>query len=321
MNKIYLFYGNDLNFISEKISEIVNNESNNGELNHEVINLETQNDFEELLNSTSTLNLFAQNSLMEIKLSYKLLLSVEEEFLSFINNTAKLKTVIIVLSLDKYNNNLKNEILKSKLLKGLKDVAQIEEAVKLRYWQKDQIKSKINLLAKKYNLQFDNNAQDLICECFGDDLDNLNQDFLKLKTYTMPDNHVSCDVIKDLFLSKVNIDDLFKALVSNKQGSFRQLVDALNKSYSSLYLIASLQNKLRSALGLKTYLESNMNIYQISKLMGVNFYRLEKESQDIKNISSDQIKKTILILSDLEYKVKSGYLKDDKALDLLFLSK
>lgn len=321
MQKIYLFYGDDLNSISNRIKDIAGNQ----DITLEKIELNKKEDLEKLFNTGSNLPLFLNMSLTQVYLNSKLLKIIEEDetnFISFIKNTSQYKTVIVVVYFEKFNKTVKDQIVESKFLKTLKkDLVLVEEEhAKLKSWQREQIKAKVNHFAHKYNLKFEPRALELFLECLKDKLDNLEKEIQKLYTYILPNGIVSEQTIKDLYMSTSSLDDLYKLLISSKKLSVNKIIIQLDKLKSPLYLIAALQNKIRQALLIKAYLESNNNLYKISKLTGIHSYQLEKNIAQLKDVSSDHLMKTLSKLSNLEYKTKTGLVSDKNVLNLLVLN-
>ena len=142
----------------------------------------------------------------------------------------------------------------------------------------------------------------------------------KLQTFLSPNNIISKDLIKSIYLSKSRVDDVYETIIFNKAQNITVGLNDLINSQSPLYLIASLQSKLREALRLRLCLETSMSAEQISKLTGLHPYKIQIELKRLKNISSSQLEKILNTLSTIEFKVKSGALKDNQALDLFVLN-
>ena len=62
-----------------------------------------------------------------------------------------------------------------------------------------------------------------------------------------------------------------------------------------------------------------MTLSQISKELGLNYYMLEKEFNLLKQVSVLYLKQVIKALSDIEYKLKTGIVRENEVLDLLVL--
>ena len=325
MSKTHLFYGNDLNSILERVKEITKSISdlNNGHVNIEKIKLDKAEDIEFFINQGSNLSLFLQNSLLEIYLNVKKVKFDEKlisNFVNFIKDVSIHKTVVFVLYLEKYEKTTQKALLESTLFKALKNIAIVEEHLRLRFWQKEQIKNKVIKLANNYNLKFENDSLDLFVDCFKEDVDNISKELEKIQVYILPENKINEKIINNLYLSACNVDDLYNALITKQSDTVVSLLAELNKLKTPLYLIASLQNKLRQALEIKIYLEGGKTTQQISKSIELHPYRLEKEIKQLQNITSGELEKIIFNLSDIEFNIKSGIVRDEKALEILLIN-
>ena len=320
MEKIYFLYGSDYGAISARINEIKEHIGNSSNLTVEDHTLSKLDDIELFLNQPSNLSLF-QNSVLlivDIKLrAFNQLEKKSKEFVDFINNHSSNKFVLMFLCVEKPDKTTMKKISSSLLFKQLKDISLFEEFHKLMPWQVEQIKEKIIQTAKKHNLNFNSDTLDLYADHIKESLSDLEQELKTLSLYLLPNNQVDVKCINDLFNMSLNIDDLFNAIVCFNKPSLLKLSSLLDKVDSPLYVIAALQNKFRQALSVKTHMELNIGIYQISKLLGINSYKLEKEIIKYKNISAKQIFDIVLKLSELELGVKTGVVSNKNLIDLL----
>lgn len=324
-SNIHFFYGNDLNGISDEINEIVS-EINVDADNHCLIKrkkiiIQTREDLEQFCSEFSNLQIFQSSILYEIVFSLKSIKLLEAEdnqdgFVNLIKYLSVDNKVILFLILEKYDKDIKSKISNMSILKRLGDV-KIEECIKLRYWQKDKIIDKITEISKKYKLSFKDNALNLFINYLSDNLDNLNNEIIRIYLYTLPGNIVTEEVIKSLYDCDLNIEDVYEYLINHNNLKLLSLDISQLKLKSPLYIIASLQNKLREALNIKFQIESKADLQTISRLTGQNSYKLKIEISRLVNISSDVLKRKILFLSDIEYKVKSGVVRGEDSIDLL----
>ena len=324
MEKIYFLYGSDYVAITEHISEIKNQISNNSDLTIENHILSKLDDIELFFNQSSSLSLFQNSSLEIIDLNLRAFNQLEKkskEFIDFIKNLSVNKFIIIFLHIEKLDKVTAKKISDSELFKQLKSVAVFNEFNKLMPWQTEQIKEKITKASKKYDLNFNQKALDEYVDHIKDNLNDLEHELKAIQLYLLPDKGVDEQCINALFHAVVNIDDLFDSISGYQQISVSKLSSLLDKFDSPLYIIAALQNKFRQALSVKAHLESNIGIYQISRLLGINLYKLEKDISKIKNISSKFLIYIISKLSELELKAKTGLVNNKNIIDLLLVLK
>lgn len=327
-SNIYFFYGNDLNGVSDKINEIISEISvdvdNNCLIKRKKAIIQTQEDLDQFCTESSNLQIFSSSMLYEIVFNLKSIKLLEakgnqECFVNLIKYLSANNKIILCLSLDKYDKDIKTKISNISVLKQLGGVT-VEEYIKLRYWQKDKIINKITEISKRYKLSFKDNALNLLIDYLDDNLDNLNNEIIKIYLYTLPSNIVTEEVIKNLYDNDSNVEDIYEYLINCNNLKSLSLDMSQLKLNPPLYIIASLQNKLRDALNIKSQIESKADIQTVSRLTGQNSYKLKIEINRLVNISSDVLKRKILFLSDIEYRVKSGVIKGEDSIDLLLIS-
>lgn len=323
MNKIYFLYGNDVHEINERILSIVKLiRESVSQLSINKIDLAEKNDLEDFLNGGVGVNLFINSSLTQIIINIKFIDYDQNEInklIEHIKSLAVWQTIILVLKLDRFDKNLKNKFLSSYFYENLRSLAIVEEFNKLMSWNYKEMKERIRRIAKDFDLVFDDSTAEYLLGVFRDDLSVLRQEILKLKTYVLPSNILNESVVKSLYLNSFEVDDLYNLLLAGEDISF-DLLNRVLSLKSPLYIIALLQNRFRQALQIKTLLEDKKSIFQLSKIIGISTYRLEKEISKLKHSSSETLKKIIVSLSDIEYKLKTGLLDSEKVIDMLALS-
>ncbi|MBI3589919.1 MAG: hypothetical protein HY094_00900 [Candidatus Melainabacteria bacterium] len=324
MNKIYILYGNNSLCISDRIKEILKELSSNDTRNVFVQRhkLSAAEDLDFLFNSCANLLLFTDDCLLQIDTSIKFLQTANKnspQLTNFIKSFANYKTIVFVVNVERVDKNTKKQIYDLSVLKELSGSAQIEEFVKLKAWQINDIKAYISQLLKNYDLKFENNALNLFADYVKDDIENLNSELGKLQTYLLPENLVTVNTVKDLYFVSFKIEDLYKSIIQRDYLSSVSFMNQISKSFNSLYLIAVLQNKLRQALKIKSFSDISLNPFQISKLTGINSYFVEKEIISLKKTSSDCLKRIILNISQIELKIKSGVIKESNSLEMILL--
>lgn len=320
MKSIFLFFGNDEVLISEKITSLKREFGLKSELNIENVTLNKLDDLESFYNQGSNLSLFPQNSLLLISLASKLLKSLEKEpesFSSLLKSISSTKKIIISIVADKLD---KKQLLSSAVFSPLKDDMTVEGFTKLKPWQIDEIKERISSCADSFGLKFQPIALNVFADFFKEDLDTVSSELSKLSVYLLPETLITEKVVRELYLPSSSVEDLYDLLIGVSRKSPSLVLSDLNKSGVFLYNLAILQNKLRDALKIKTLLEDNIDIYQISKLIGIHSYRVQLESKKLTKVKSETLKQLILSLSELEQKLKTGLIKEDNALDVLVLS-
>ena len=324
MKNIDFFYGDDLLSVNRSVDDIVK-EISKVDLsfhNIEKLDLTTQEDLNLLYSQGLKLSLFEQSSILKIYLNPKSIKCIDEylnDFITYIKNLAESKTIIIVFCVDSFDKTTKKHFVESLLFKELRSFAQAKEHIKLKPWQINEMEERINSYAKKINIRFEREALNLFVDCFKDKLDCIYLELDKLQLFLLPDSYVTKEIIRLFYDLSANTDNLFDSFLSVNKANIVELINSIKISQPMLYTLASLQNKFRQAVQLKSLHESSCEISQISKIIGMHPYRIEKEIMRLKKASLSYLREFLLILSECEYKLKSGVLSSDKALDVIFL--
>lgn len=324
MKKIYFLFGDDDFLILDRVREITSqlNTVQNDSLKTEKLELHNIEDLDSFYAQGSNMSLFPENSVLIIEINTKLFKHIDKECTDFVNLISSIlvyKTILLVFSLEKFDKALIKLIKESVFYKKLSSVATVQEFFKLKYWQVAEIKERVKLLAKNNDIQFEENALSLFVECFKEQLEYVSSELQKLKTCILPQKLVTEKLVEELYFSGFNIDDLYSFILYSKQDLVFSLLDQLLKLKSPIYLIASLQNKFRQALQIKSLLESNTPVYQMSKITGINSYKTEKLKSELKNISLKRIQNILEVLSNIEFKTKTGVVAPQDAMDMILI--
>lgn len=320
MKNVYFIFGDDFNLVTERVNEISVGLKNP---QIEKIELKESEDLEQFFLYETNLQLFPANMLLQINLSSKCFKNLEKgpgQFISFLDKLSIIKTIIILFYTEKLDKGIKKQILESPFISSFGDRLIIEQFYKLKPWQTDQIKLFVNKTINKYNLKIDDGALNLFIDCFREKLDYIPQELKKIQTYLLPDNFITYELINKMYYVSVNVDDLYNSIINKNKTSLKLLNDELNKDQTPVYLLALLQFKFRQALQIKYYSEHVNDTNKISKLMGIHSFIVQKELSNLKNITSKRLKEILYILSNIEYKMKTGIINSEYALDLFALT-
>ena len=328
MNKLFFLYGNDLSSIHCRVDEILKSLFHSQEkINSEEVLFNKEEDIDLFFNKQSSLRLFNETNLLVINIGEKIrkdLDNYSDKLINVINAALKEKNIIIKLYAEKYNKIVKNQVVESRFFIKLKHKAIIEEHEKPKYWKKEEIRSRVVNFINKHNLDFHDDAVDLYVEIYTSEHssvhNNLNGELLKMETYVAPGKKVNKHDIEALYSASYNLEDLYLILIGSKKQIDFRLLSELDKNIPPLYLISVLQTRLRLALQIKAYSESKLNKLEISKLTGLHVYRVEKEMSKLSNIRLADLKAKVSLLSDVEYKIKTGLLGSKNILDYLLPS-
>ncbi len=320
MNNIFFLYGSDYEAIQSRINKLKVAQAK--DLQIESFFLSKLDDISDFYDRAINLSLFNSNSLCLVEMNMRVFNQLDkatDKFIQFISTLSLTKNLILVLFSEKMDKVTVKKIISSNLFLSLKPRASIEEINKLFPWQADAIRDRIVSSAKAYGLTFSSDALGLYIDHVKENLGKLNSELQLLQLFILPNNLVELNVIKSLFNVDLNVDDMFDCLIACENIDIVKFSSGLSKYESPLYLLAVLQNKIRTAINIKSYFSRNIDIYQISQILNINSYRLEKEAQKVRNVSLDRLLQMISYVSDLEYKVKTGVIKSEQVIDHLLI--
>ncbi len=325
MKLLYFLFGDDIYSITNKKSQIIKSvsESNQTICQMQKKELTAEKELDDFFQEPLNMMLFHREMLLEISLSMKCLKYIEndvEHFIKFLKSLLEQKTIILVLYLPKFDKNLKKQLQDLEIIKKISSFGKVEEYALPKSWQISEIKAYIRKLTLDFKVNFNEAALDLFVECFKDKLGIVPSEISKLQLYLLPDTQVSESIVKNIYFSSLNIDDFCNAIITKKLTKLPSSLSYETTSYSPLYLIAALQNKVRQIYYAKLLSSRGKNSQGISSVIGMHPYRLQKELSLFKNVSLSYLRKVIDALSDIEYKIKSGLIKNEHSLDLLTIS-
>lgn len=329
-NKIYFFIINDVNKFQNYYSSFKNDLSkfNNNIFSVEEYDLTSEDSINDLLSTGVGIPLFVNNQLVQIKFSLKLIQKIDQnnelllDLIKYLTSISVNKIIIILLITEKYDADIKNRINNSVFLNKIKSISDTKEFVKLNYWQLDEIKAEIISVSKSYDLSFEPEALHSFLEYIKNNYGNLDSEIAKISLYILPSKKVTVRDINELCSIDFTVEDLFESIIENSKDTLMNKITSVPiLTKPPLYLLAALQNKFRIVFHMKLLNDLRLDKYQISKAVGVHYYKVEKELADVKNVNSKQLQAIISFLSNLEYKIKSGFINESLMFDyLLFTS-
>lgn len=321
---VYLFYGDDKALISLKMSEVTNKLVTQGVTvisNHLVIG----NDKEHLfpLHNSMALSLPDTKYLTTVQIpseSLNLLNDSLLEFVQYLKNFQENNIIFLLIDSDKLDKNKINQLQRSKLFLSLKEFVNIESCIKLKPWEINEIKSFVLKTAQANNLTFVGDALSIFCGLFDDKTDQIPSELYKLHVYLFPDSKITKDVLNSLYSNDVNLDSLVACFLKSQYEGLFGYMNRLKQLLPPLYIISVMQAKIRQYFRIKTLLSYGFNQNTISSTIGMHPFRLKIEIEFLTDISLIQIKKLLNHISLIEYKLKTGLIKDSNVLDMLIVA-
>lgn len=170
------------------------------------------------------------------------------------------------------------------------------KTAELETWIKNQ--------AKKHDLKINPDAVSLLLLQVGSNLRMIDSELEKLKVFAN-DKPATKEMVKEICVSN---EDLFAFIDSVVAGANAKALEQYNKLISTRYPL-SILTTLHSSIKDKIFIKANGGKYsqdELARILGIHPYRVQLESQKLKQVP---LKSLVLLkekLTDAEYKIKTG---------------
>jgi len=160
-------------------------------------------------------------------------------------------------------------------------------------------------------LKMDNQTIKYLCNyCLNNNEKILNElEKIKNYKYDQDDKTVTKEDINNIVIRDYNDDifDLVNAIIKNdKEKSFELYYRLIQKEKDSINIVASVAGSIRNLYSVKTLNEKKYKQIEISNILGIKPYAVSIALENCNNYSSKKLLNLLNILSDIDYKTKSG---------------
>lgn len=146
---------------------------------------------------------------------------------------------------------------------------------------------------------------------------------IKCYKYTENDKNISIEDINNIVMRDYNEDifDLVNAIVSRNKDRALDLYSRISrKEKDSVNIIASVAGGIRNLYSVKTLIERKYKQNEISNILGIKPYAVSVASNNCNNFSSKKLLSLLSMLSDIDYKTKSGNGHGNTLFEMFLLS-
>lgn len=207
----------------------------------------------------------------------------------------------------------------TKLVKSIKKNGKIEEFSAFKPYETEKISNWVKSYLKREKVNISQASIESLIANTGTDLRKLAFELDKLTLLVHPEKNIEKHHIESLCAS---YDDIFALTDFYLQGDKTKAILELNKLFDKkhpLQILATLQSMVNKWLVIK--LESRSNPpSEISKIVKQHEYVVKLTIEKLKNISVDKLVGLKQNLTDAEFKLKSGNLSANVALETALLS-
>lgn len=311
----YLIYGLENYLINKKIDEIMKK-----------INVSNEDIVRMDLNESSVSSLLIEAGSVNMFSNKKIIICYNSNFLSASKQISDDETK----ELTKYLENSFNDVIiifvcneekldqRKKITKQVIKVSEVTEcnkieSFKLSSYLKDYIKNK--------NYDISSSNIELIISKVGYDLSNLINEVDKLLLYKGDNHSITKEDVEEVITNNIenNVFDLSNAILKKEKEKIMKLYSDLIKiGEDPIKIIIILSNQFRLILQVKLMRKSGYSETEIINTLKEHPYRIKLAMNS--NFSIETLKKALLDLSDLDYRIVIGKVDKNFGLEMFLLN-
>ncbi|WP_029513628.1 DNA polymerase III subunit delta [Mycoplasmopsis primatum] len=303
---MYFIYGNEKFFIEQEINKI---KRNNSDKTIEVFSFTNENIIDPLISLLNSQDLFNRKKLFLI---YNL--PFFDRKLSA-NDSAIVNQIIEAINVNQYdefvfvNENIvdKNKIVKNELSNFLFNNSKFQTImIEASEVSSNEINKTIKMIAKKHNVNIDEEAIRLLASKTSNDIMLLDQEIKKLSNET---SQISANIV-DISVDDLLTEDAFgfvNSFETNDLGIiWNKYKQKIIEGFDVSTLIGQISQILILAHQIYAYKVVGKSLDLLSKDLNINSYRIKKISFFLNKTGIKKIKKMINSLSSLDQDIKAG---------------
>lgn len=302
---IIFLYGPDSYRSRQKLNEIIERYKEKHKTGLNLRRFEGKSlDFQDFKNELQVMPMFQEKKLLVLDNVFANK-GFKEEFLKNSKSLVKSEHVVVFYQDQDVARN-------DALFKFLKKEAKAQEFSLLK---PQQLRNWLASEFTQHQATIEPRALDRLVEFVGNDLWQLSNEVGKLTAFKKGSRIEAKDVEK-LVKSKIETD-IFKTIDAiaqkQKKRALSLLHQHLEKGDSPLYLLTMIAYQFRNILSVKDLLEKGRPL----KSAGLHPFVARKSSQQAQYFSSSELKKIYRKIFEVDYKIKTGRMEPQTALDLL----
>lgn len=306
---IYLLYGIEEYLIKKELDKIKSQFDINDISFYDMDNIKLN----DIVDDANSMSLFSSSRLIIIDNSYIFTtLSKKRDDIkyleNYINNPNKNTTLVFIINSETLDN-------RKKIVSLIKEKGNVIEF---------NSNFDINSIVKEMfgNYQIDSNDIRFLISRVGNNLNLLNQEINKIKTYKCDDLKINRNDIINLTHKTVDIDIFHlieNIILNNKDKALESYYEMIKVGEEPIKIIVMLSNQFRLMYQVKKLSSKRNSISDIMKILGQKKYTIEKALEKSRKYDEDIILKKLYQLADLDIKIKSGMINKNIALELFIL--
>lgn len=323
---LHFFFGNEDFLIEKEINKLKKEilQGNVNELNYRSVDNPSFSLFSELLRTNAmmfgdlVILIKCQKYFLETKGKITLDEKQTKELMSAFNNISDRVHIILLCPTPKGED--KKPDSRKKLYKELIKIAPPQEFKQFKSYEEGKIIPIIKKLAKELDIEIDNSNCSLLIQISGTSIRDLYNQLEKLKLYSYPNKTIETKTIKELALSTTDVFEIADLVIKKDYEKALSLISDVLQKEHYLPLLALLQTNFSNFLKLKIYSKTLNSFELMTKLKYRSDFIMKKILGKIKDVPEHELLRLKLNLTEAEFKLKTGEIKDPiTAFSLAFL--
>ena len=310
------FLWGDEDYLIEKAVNKIKNEVLKGdvnELNYRLVDNPPFSLFSELLRTNAmmfgdiVIVIKCQKYFLETKSKEKLDDKQTHELINAINNISDRVYFILVCPTPK--GEKKKPDSRKKLYKEVLKLTKPQEFSSYKSYEEYKLIPIVKKMASEIDLKINQQEASLLIQTVGTSLRDISTQLEKLKLYAYPDNLISSDMIKNVVSVNCDIFNLADLILEKKYVEALSLIFDITQKEHYLVSLAFIQTVFTNLLKIKIY-SKTMSSFDLAVKLNQNEFIVKKNIQKLSKVSLEELVRLKINLSEAEYKLKTGALKD-----------
>ncbi len=310
------FLWGDEDYLIEKAVNKIKNEVLKGdvnELNYRLVDNPPFSLFSELLRTNAmmfgdiVIVIKCQKYFLETKSKEKLDDKQTHELINAINNISDRVHFILVCPTPK--GEKKKPDSRKKLYKEVLKLTKPQEFSSYKSYEEYKLIPIVKKMASEIDLKINQQEASLLIQTVGTSLRDISTQLEKLKLYAYPDNLISSDMIKNVVSVNCDIFNLADLILEKKYVEALSLIFDITQKEHYLVSLAFIQTVFTNLLKIKIY-SKTMSSFDLAVKLNQNEFIVKKNIQKLSKVSLEELVRLKINLSEAEYKLKTGALKD-----------
>lgn len=312
---IDFLWGDEDYLIEKAVNKIKDNvlKGDVNELNYRLVDNPSFSLFSELLRTNAMMFgdvvvvIKCQKYFLESKTKEKLDDKQNQELINALNNISDRVHFILVCPTPR--GEKKKPDSRKKLYKEILKLTKPQEFQSYKSYEEYKLIPIVKKMASELELKINQDEASLLIQTVGTSLRDVSTQLEKLKLYAYPDNIVTSEMIKNIVSSNSDIFNFVDLILEkNYTDALNLIFDIIQKEHY-LVSLAFIQTVFTNLLKIKIY-SKTMSSFDLAVKLNQNEFIVKKNIQKLEKISLDELVRLKINLSDAEYKLKTGVLKD-----------